>query len=140
MAQDSQWPVEAALFTKLKADATLTALLAGGASGIYDHVPQDSAFPYIVVGETGGQPGEVETKDKDGFQQSVRIHCWSRLRGQREIKEIMGAIADVLDNGTLTVTGHTLVKMQLSFSTTFTEEDGVTRHGVQDFDIWTQGT
>ena len=45
MTADSSWPLQQAVDTALRADATLIALLADGADGIYDGVPQDSVFP-----------------------------------------------------------------------------------------------
>lgn len=57
--------VYAAIVAKLKADATLTALLPGGASGIYNVAPSTAKFPYVEVGS--GTEVEFNTMGADGL-------------------------------------------------------------------------
>lgn len=137
MAKDSSWPLQQAIYDALKTDATLIALLAEGASGVYDHVPQDSDFPYVAIGESDQRPGELETKTEDGFEERVTIHTWTRTFGKNEVKNIMAAVLDALDKAALSVTGYTLVDLRFDFGTVMIEDDGVTRHGVQRFRAWT---
>ncbi len=136
MTADSQWPLQVGIRAALVADGTLIALVP--AASILDHITQDSGFPYISIGETSAGP--FDTKTEDGMEQSCTIHTWSRIRGFDELKPIMGAIVDALDEAALTVTGHTLVLMRFEFSDTILDPDGVTRHGVQRFRAITQST
>ena len=49
MTADSQWPLQQALHAALTGDAALQAFL-GTPARVFDQVPQDSAFPYLVIG------------------------------------------------------------------------------------------
>ena len=102
MTADSQWPLQQAVFAALSGDAALQTLI-GNPARVYDHVPQDSPFPYVVVGEATTRP--FDTKTEDGMEQTLTIHSWSRYRGFSETKQIMGAIVDALDQQALSVTG-----------------------------------
>ena len=136
MTADSQLAVQAAILTTLQGAGSLTMLLAGGASSIFDHVPQDSAYPYVVIGEATAR--DFDCKSSDGMEQTLTIHTWSRYRGLRETKQIMAAIVEALDQEALTITGHNLVLLRFEFSATFLDPDGLTRHGVQRFRAITQ--
>ena len=133
MTADSQWAVQQAVHTALTGDAALIALVP--AARITDHVPQDSAFPYISIGESSA--GEWDSKDSDGMEQTLTINAWSQYRGLKEVKQIMGAIVDALDKAALTVTGHDLVLLRFEFSDTMLDPDGLTRHGVQIYRVLT---
>ncbi len=128
MTADSQWPLQVALRAALVADAALDGLIAGR---VYDHVPQDSVFPYLVIGDTTTR--DFDTKTEDGMEHTLTIHTWSRYRGLSETKAIMAATVDALEGQGLTVTGHRLTLLRFEFSATFLDPDGLTRHGVQRF-------
>ncbi len=128
MTADSQWPLQVAVRAALVADATLNGLIAGR---VYDHVPQDSPFPYVVVGDATAR--DFDTKTEDGLELTFTVHTWSRYRGLSETKQVMAAVLDALDGQGLTVTGHRLTLLRFEFSATLMDPDGVTRHGVQRF-------
>ncbi len=144
MTADSSWPLQQGVDTALRADATLIALLADGADGIYDGVPQDSAFPYVVIGDTTLRPNDTMTED--GAETTITIHTWdspddaAAAIGFSLTKRIMSAIVDALDQASISVTGHTLVLLRFEFSDTFRDPDGLTVHGVQRFRALTQAT
>ena len=135
MTADSQWALQQAVFTALSGDAALQALV-GNPARVYDQVPQDAAFPYVVVGEVTARP--FDSKTEDGMEQTVTVHSWSRYRGLKETKQIMAAVVDALDRQALGVTGHDLVLLRFEFSQTFLDPDGLTRHGVQRLRALTQ--
>ena len=135
MSSDSQWPLQQAVYGALTGDAAVQALL-GNPARVFDHVPQDSAFPYVVVGEATSGP--FDTKTEDGLDQTLTIHSWSRYRGLKETKEIMAAVTGALDQQALAVSGHDLVLLRFTFGTTVLDPDGLTRHGVQRFRAVTQ--
>ncbi len=128
MTADSQWPLQVAVRAALVADATLDGLIAGR---VYDQVPQDSPFPYVVVGDATAR--DFDTKTEDGMELTFTVHTWSRYRGLSETKQVMAAVLDALDGQGLTVTGHRLTLLRFEFSATFMDPDGLTRHGVQRF-------
>ena len=100
---------------------------------VYDDVSQDSAFPYYVIGDSTSN--DFDTKTFNGLQTTVYIHSWSRYHGKKEIKEMMGAAYAALHNQTLTVTGYNFVHCLYEFSEYFLEDDGITRHGIQRFNL-----
>ena len=137
MTADSQWALQQAVFTALSGDSAVQALV-GNPARVYDHVPQDTTFPYVAMGEVAA--ADWDTKSEDGMDQTFMVHTWSRYRGMSEAKRIMGAVVDALDKVALSVTGHDLVQLRFEFSDTFLDEDGLTRHGVQRFRALTEAT
>lgn len=138
MTSDSQWAVQQAIVTALKADSALLALVntEGSNAGVYDHVDANTPFPYVVVGESTGRADD--TKTEHGMDQVVTIHGWSEYRGYKEIKQIMGAVVTALDRAALTVTGHDLIDLRFLSSEIMLDPDGLTRHGVQRFRVATE--
>ena len=137
MASDSQWALQQAVHTALTGDATLKTLI-GDPARVYDHVPQDTAFPYVVIGEATSIPGEAEAKGQDMFEQTLTIHTWSEYWGFSEVKRIMTAIVDVLDRASLSVAGYTLLEIKFEFSDVSLDPDQITKHGVQRFRATTE--
>ena len=93
--------------------------------------PTNTAYPYIRIGEE--TVSDNSSKDKDIFEHTLTIHIWSQYRGNRDIKDIMKQVHDLLHNSSLTVSGASMVNMRQEFHTTITEGDGITRHGVMRF-------
>ncbi len=135
MSADSQWALQSAIFATLSADAGVKSLI-GDPARIFDHVPPESVFPYVVIGEASSGPFDAKTQD--GMEQTLTLHAWSRYRGLKEIKDIMAAVANALDQQALNLAGHTLILLHFEFGTTFLDSDGLTRHGVQRFRAITQ--
>ena len=133
MTADSQWPVRRTLHASLAGNAGVTALVP--AARVFDHVPQSSDYPYLVVGEMTLR--SFDTKDSNGAEIIATIHTWSRYRGMKECEQIMAAVIDALDQQSLAISGHDLVLCRLESSDTVLEPDGLTRHGVQRFRIVT---
>ena len=128
MSHDVQWPLQQALFSALDGDSSLSALI----TGVHDYVDEDSALPYITIGDV--QQTQMGTKTTEGIDASVTIHSWDDVhRGMREIKLIMDAVTTVLHESSLSVTGHTVGVAKFEFSDVFVDPDGKTRHGVQRF-------
>lgn len=100
---------------------------------VYDDVPEDAEFPYIVIGETSAVP--FSTKDSDGFEVSIVIHCWSRFDGREQVKQMMDQVYGVLHNTDLNVDGFDTTYCYFEFSQVFLESDGRTRHGIQRFNL-----
>tara|TARA_R110001592_G_scaffold335837_1_gene620845 strand:+ start:526 stop:1263 length:738 start_codon:yes stop_codon:yes gene_type:complete len=105
----------------------------GSNVSVFDDVPEDTSYPYVVIGEeTTSNNG---TKTKDGLEHTLTIHAWSQYRGRREIKEIMQSVYENLHNTAISVIGASLVNIRQEFSTTLAETDGITRHGVMRFRV-----
>ncbi len=122
------WELQKAIFTKLNGNVDG---LAGENIPVYDDVPQQSNYPYVQIGEeTSANNG---TKTLDGVEHTLTMHIWSQYRGRREIKTIMKSVYDLLHNTAISVSGASLVNVRQEFSTTLSENDGITRHGVIRF-------
>ena len=116
--------VQKAIFLKLRDLQTYV---------VYDDVPQDAVYPYYVVGEATA--GEFDTKTFNGFDMGIVVHSWSRYDGREEVKEMMGAAYAALHNVEIEIEGFNTVLCQFEFSETDLENDGVTRHGIQRFNL-----
>jgi len=137
VAKLSLIPAQAAIRTRLLADGTLTALLAS-ATSIYDGVPDDAEYPYVVFGEKHSQPWDVF--GKDGHDDSISIYVWSRALGDEECLTIASRINELLHGFALDVSsaGFSTVLLQLDMLDTMREPDGRTRKSVSRYKIMTQ--
>jgi hypothetical protein len=99
----------------------------------YDDTPQGANYPYVVIGEATSEA--FDSKTFNGFETAVIIHTWSRFNGREQIKEMMGSVYDLLHDTYLPVTGYNTALCLFEFSETFLENDGITRHGIQRFNL-----
>ncbi len=98
---------------------------------VWDHVPQASEFPYIVIGDDTSN--QWDTDDSVGSDSTCTIHVWSRNRGRKEVKEIMRVIYEKLHRAEFPIIGGDLIECQAEFQESFMDADGLTRHGVIRF-------
>ena len=123
--------LQTVVYNALLASNPLTTKLGG--NNIYDFVPENTAFPYVKIGDqTMVDDG---TKTKKGTDFTLMIHTFSRYRGSKEIKEIMSLVYDVLHESSLSVSGA-MNNMRFEFSDIIKENDGLTTHGVQRFRVF----
>jgi hypothetical protein len=119
--------IQSALYTTLATDSTLLTL----GSGVYDALPADMPFPYVVIGQDTETPWNGLTKI--GRAITVTIHIFSRQNGMKEAKQIADRIITLIERQTLTANGITTVSSVLDLSQFFMDPDGLTRHGVVRF-------
>ena len=105
---------------------------------VYDAVPQpqsveNSQYPYITIGEDNHNSIDTDTENMN--QVSITVHTWSRSRGRAEAKTIQGYIYNTLHRANLTQFGYKFVNIMQDSSTSFYDADGITRHGVQTFNL-----
>ena len=124
---DHSLELQKSIFNALDGDSTLQSLV----TDVYDFVPENTAFPYVKVGEeTSIDNG---TKTLQGNEHTLVIHTFSRYRGSKEVKEIMSRIYALLHESSLSVSGASLVNLRFEFSDVIKENDGFTSHGIQRF-------
>ena len=124
---DHSLELQKSIFNALDGDSTLQNLI----TDVYDFVPENTAFPYVKVGEeTSIDNG---TKTLQGNEHTLVIHTFSRYRGSKEVKEIMSRIYALLHESSLSVSGASLVNLRFEFSDVIKENDGFTSHGLQRF-------
>jgi len=127
--------LQKALYDRLTGVAGLTALLSGGANSVFDYVKQDSAFPYIVIGEfTAVMDGD---KIKTGHEITATIHVFDKGRGRKTTELIMEQIHNAIDRqeSAFTLTGFQVVLSMFEFSDIFIDDDDTNfyPHGVMRF-------
>ncbi|MBV8800474.1 MAG: DUF3168 domain-containing protein [Alphaproteobacteria bacterium] len=115
--------LQQAIFAALSASSDLQTLIANPPR-LFDYVPPDSGFPYVVLGD-GGET-DWSTSTEDGTEHSIQIDVWSRNTGHKEAKQIAEVIRATLNNAALIVSGATLIDIR-HLSTDFSREpDGQT--------------
>jgi len=113
--------LQQAIFAALSASSDLTALVG---NRLFDFVPPDSAFPYVVLGD-GGE-SDWSTSTENGTEHAIQIDVWSREPGHKEAKQIADVIRAALNNTALSVSGATLIDIR-HLTTDFSREpDGQT--------------
>ena len=127
MSGEASWALQKAVYDALTANTDLTAVV----SGVYDHVPADTAFPYVTIGET--TIADWSSKSFDGQVHALTLHIWSRARGRKEVKEIMALLYDTLHDASLSVEDQELVNIRFDFGQTLLDADGFTVHGIQRY-------
>jgi len=119
---------------ELEIQKAVYAVLSGALSvPVYDHVPQDTKYPYVVVGDDTSVP--FDTDDSLGSESTVTVHVWSQYRGRSEVKALLQEIYDALHRQDVAVENATTIESIAEFQETIVEADGLTRHGIIRFRI-----
>ena len=119
--------------------AIFSAITAASISGVVSIIdnpntePTSADFPYIQISSSQVIPADAG--GDEGKEEFIDIHTWSRYRGQKEVKTIMGAIYDALHHQSLTVTGRNTAFCWLDDERVIDAPDGLTRNGIQTFKI-----
>lgn len=110
-----------------------TPALCGGR--IYDSPPQadatkdDTAFPFIEIGELQSLPDRTDDDDK-GAESFVTLHIWSRYQGKAEIHRIASVLDDLLDGKSIAVAKRASAIAWIDQCLVMNDPDGRTRHGI----------
>ena len=114
--------VQAAIYTRLASVLSVD---------VWDDVPQQPEFPYVVIGDDTAVDWSADAYI--GTDATLTIHVWSRQSGRSETKAIQQEIDEALNRFELVVDGLDVVTLHREFSQTMLDPDGRTRHGVQRF-------
>ncbi len=125
-----QWEIQVSIYEELTGYYHLSSMVG---DRIYDRVPQNSDYPYLVLGDDTSLPWD--TDNTTGSENTLTLHVWSRYYGRKEVKDIMKAIYDCLHRKNIEVSGAHTVLCQHEFSESFLDPDGITTHGVIRFRI-----
>lgn len=117
----ASWALQQAVFAALTAGE---AVVSAVGARVFDAVPRDAAFPYIVVGD-GGETN-WDTATEAGSQHSLAVHVWSRAGGHQESKLAAEAVREALDGAALTLDGHVLIDLRYLSADFARETDGET--------------
>ncbi len=113
--------VQKAIVDALKVDPAV----AGGR--IYDIVPSGAAFPYVSIGEE--QAIEDGNSCDEGWEVFIDNHVWSRAVGFPEAKTLVALVRQRI-NAITSVTGYTLISVEVEDTRFMRDPDGLTSHGV----------
>jgi hypothetical protein len=131
------------LYNRLTGDSALMVLLGttvGGTQKVFDHVPDDTAFPFVVI---ESKPWEDRgSHNTEGLSAEISIHCWYQPgassfsgRGDKQTQLIQQRIDELLHKYALTISGWNTLILRRSTINILTEPDNVTKHGIQQFKL-----
>jgi len=128
----AQTETQKRVYAILSADATLSAQV----NGIYDHVPQEDVdYPFVVIADDVWTDRSSHTTN--GWDGDLKIHVWYRGKGRKVLHEIMETIDGLIHCQDIAAVGWKTVELRHNQTLTFVEEDGVTLHGVLDYNYLT---
>lgn len=130
-------PVTAAVYTALNV-AAMTALATGG---VYAHVPQATAFPYVRIDSP--VESRFDTMGRAGKELSISVHAFSTYAGPTQAAGILSKAIELLHYQALSITGHDTVTVQYETGSDAGDEivNGVTvYHYVAIFRLLVQQT
>lgn len=113
--------LQAALYGVLTANAPLMAVL----TGVYDHVPESTGFPYAVFDVAQVEPWGILHPSAHLCQ--FNIDVYGRKGGQKELMHIASLIRDALHDVPLTATGWSVALVDVVEADTERRTDGITR-------------
>lgn len=131
-------PVEQVLtgiVTALKNSTGVTGLATGG---IYNNVPQDTDYPYVVVSSPVDR--REDTARRYGAIVSVDVKAVSQYPGDKEASQIIDQCLRVLHFQPPTTTQHTVLGIRYEDGERYSEVVNgiVTRHHVAMFQVWSE--
>ena len=127
-----------AIYTALTGSTTLMAKI----SGVFNEVPQNQNFPYVVIGDSDLTETKFNTFGRRGKDTRIYIHIHSLYKGDKEILDIADEIDVVLDWQDLTVTSNAHILTSNEGTQILREEDDSknikARHGIIEYRVLTQ--
>lgn len=142
-------PLEAQteIYTILSADDDIIDLL-GEDSGsvatstkVFDFVPDKKPFPYITLNILPFVQRDNATND--GLECEFQINVWyspgtstNAGRGNKKVQLIQKRIDELLQHRSVCINGWNTLQLRRSFIDILTEEDNVTKQGVQRFKLF----
>lgn len=124
---DASLPVQTAIYSRLSAALS---------TPVFDHVDQDRAQPYVVIGE--GREIPADTKTHNGVEHHIDINVYSAKRGMTETKTILGQVYTELHRKPITVAGFSATMLQFDSQVMFPEPAGY--RGVATYRFFTTET
>jgi len=94
---------------------------------VYDAVPEESTYPYIVIGDDIAN--NWGTKSFPAWNVLVTIHVWSSYDGWQEVKAIMEAIEEKLCINEFVLPNHTIAVLLPESMQVLRDPSGL-RHGI----------
>ena len=124
--------VQQAVMTLLQNDSTLGAQI----NGVFDHVPDKTSFPYIVLSETESR--DWSTTTRAGQEHRMTLSVYSRYGGKKQVQQITERVYALLHEVTVSITGDSCVLCRFQLQEITLLNDGRTYQGDSVFLLRTQ--
>lgn len=112
------------ILARLKADATLDALVGGR---VWDAVPPDPTFPHVKLGRSQGRP----VAGGDGaMEHQLTLIVASRFCGTEEARVVAAAVRLSLSEAVIEADGVRSLKLEVPLSDVFAADDRLTTWAV----------
>ncbi len=111
--------LQQAIFARLSGDADLMASV----SGVFDHVPETAALPYVRLGAVSAI--DWSSKSFSGQRHRISVQIFSEAPGETEAKTLADTVHALLDRASLTLAGHQLVRLGFESLQMLREPDGI---------------
>lgn len=125
MAAFVLWEFQKLIAEKLLQDETLNRFIN---KRVYDMVPPNPIFPYIVLGQDTSKAWNSKTNL--GSDIVFVLHIFTRDKGRRELKNIMNNVHEILTKEEICLESHFLIQLYPEFMQSYIESDQMTCHGV----------
>jgi Protein of unknown function (DUF3168) len=123
---DAGWAIQTAIFTALNGNI-------GAGVSVYNHVPQNAAYPYVVIDGCEIVSDDYFTERKSTY--NVYLSVWSQYNGNRQVLDIISAIDTALHRKKLTLTFGSMVNMIIARKRCKIDADGITYMGAVSLNI-----
>lgn len=134
MSSDIIFQLQKAIYGLLRADVTLTGLI----TGIYEYVPQRTAFPYLVLNEITA--ANWSTKTSNGAACNVSLKAYCRDMQDSVLLQIISLASDDVRSANLTLTGHRITSITFQDMDMKRMSDGITYMATAKFKILSEET
>jgi hypothetical protein len=133
---DPSLELQKAIVARLKADAGVTAIIAGR---IYDAVPDAAVKPYLSFGAFQLLPEHGDCLD--GGEAFLTLDGWANGPDSVEVKRLGKAVAAALDRAPIILDApQRLVEMSVEQTQYLRDPDGITAHAAITVHAWTEPT
>ena len=105
--------LQTAMRERLLAHAPLLALLGGG--HVFDEVPRGEQEPYVAF--AGIETRDWSVQGQKAHEHFVTLDVKTKSRSRKQAQEIVSEIETALDDVGLTLAGHALINLRLTFWT-----------------------
>ena len=107
-------------------------------TGVYDAIPQNTAYPYESI-------GALQENWADGFTDGMRkgmlqLDTWSQYHGRAEAQDIQASQIALLNRQPLALATLHLVYLRLDYADVLEDPDGLTWHGVTRYQWLVEAT
>lgn len=107
-----------------------------GAADVYDAVPQNAEYPYVVIDSQESIPSEPFNSRRD--ERFVYLSVWSQYRGQKEVLDILSLIDSALHRKQLSIETGRIVIVYVENKRTMREPDNMTFQGAAKIRLITE--